>query len=53
MLVKNVLNHQKPIKDLQEQFCKNMLNEAIVIAKNGFPQRKQDLFMEQGPLLLQ
>lgn len=25
-----------------------MLNEAVIIAKNGFPQRKQDLFMEQG-----
>lgn len=27
-----------------------MLNEAVIIAKNGFPQRKQDLFMEQAAL---
>jgi hypothetical protein len=50
MLLKNLAKPQKPINTLQEQFCKNMLNEAIIIAKNGFPQRKQDLFMEQGIL---
>lgn len=48
MLMKNLLKRQKSIKELQEQICKNMLNEAVIIAKNGFPQRKQDLFMEQG-----
>ncbi|XP_061168076.1 UPF0764 protein C16orf89 homolog [Saccostrea echinata] len=50
MLLKNLLKHQKPINELQEEFCKNMLNEAVIIAKNGFPQRKQDLFMEQAAL---
>ncbi|XP_048733336.1 UPF0764 protein C16orf89 homolog [Ostrea edulis] len=50
MLLKNLAKHQKPINSLQELFCKNMANEAIIIAKNGFPQRKQDLFMEQAAL---
>lgn len=50
MLMKNLLKRQKSIKELQEQICKNMLNEAVIIAKNGFPQRKQDLFMEQAAL---
>ncbi|XP_033743026.1 UPF0764 protein C16orf89 homolog [Pecten maximus] len=41
---------QESIEKLQDDFCANMMNEATIIAKEGFPERKQDLFMEQAAL---
>ena len=42
------MSNQPTIDDLQNNFCANMLNEAALVARQGYPQRKQDLFMEQG-----
>ncbi|XP_021344818.1 UPF0764 protein C16orf89 homolog, partial [Mizuhopecten yessoensis] len=41
---------QESIEKMHDDFCANMLNEATIIAKEGFPEHKQDLFMEQAAL---
>ncbi|CAL1542241.1 unnamed protein product [Lymnaea stagnalis] len=46
-----MISHSQPsLRKLQDVFCANMLFEANLIAKRGFPARHQDLFMEQAAL---
>ncbi|KAK3091013.1 hypothetical protein FSP39_016471 [Pinctada imbricata] len=47
MNMKAWYSDQPPLDDLAATFCANMLNEAALIVKEGYRQRRQDLFMEQ------
>ncbi|KAJ8319059.1 hypothetical protein KUTeg_004150 [Tegillarca granosa] len=40
------LHGSPPIPRIQEGLCANMLAESILIANNGFPYQRRDLFME-------
>ncbi|KAL3877837.1 hypothetical protein ACJMK2_035481 [Sinanodonta woodiana] len=45
-----LLNRQPTLDKLSATFCFNMLREASLIYMNGFPEGRQDLFMEQAAL---
>lgn len=42
------INGSPPIPRIQEELCANMLAESIMIANNGFPYQRRDLFMEDS-----
>ncbi|KAK3588933.1 hypothetical protein CHS0354_023693 [Potamilus streckersoni] len=45
-----LLNRQPTLSKLSATFCFNMIREASLIYLNGFPEGRQDLFMEQAAL---
>ncbi|XP_055876109.1 UPF0764 protein C16orf89 homolog isoform X1 [Biomphalaria glabrata] len=48
---RQILNHRQPnLRELQDIFCANILDEANMIAEKGFPSNQRDLFMEQAAL---
>lgn len=48
MKLQRFLHSEQPIESLYSDFCANMLNEAMIVSKEGYKEDQQDLFMEQG-----
>ena len=46
-------NHQFSAVTMFDELCADEYSEAEEIADNGFPQNRQDLFMEQGEYQLE